>query len=92
MALVAYAGLLGSIYWLMHQEPERLAAGMGKMPMPLFLVLPFETLWTQARAGAVNVGDPAPDFTLPTVDKSSQVQLASFRGSKPVVLVFGSYT
>jgi len=38
------------------------------------------------------VGDPAPDFTLPSLDKKSEVTLASLRGSKPVVLVFGSYT
>jgi peroxiredoxin len=34
----------------------------------------------------------APDFTLPTLDKSANVQLSSFRGKQPVVLVFGSYT
>jgi len=34
----------------------------------------------------------APDFTLPTLDRKSTVHLAEFRGSRPVVLVFGSYT
>jgi peroxiredoxin len=34
----------------------------------------------------------APDFSLPALDHASNVQLASFRGSQPVVLVFGSYT
>jgi Ca2+-binding EF-hand superfamily protein len=38
------------------------------------------------------VGDPAPDFTLKTQDGSRQVQLAEFRGQKPVVLIFGSFT
>jgi peroxiredoxin len=36
--------------------------------------------------GAVNVGDVAPDFTLPTLDGDS-VQLSDFRG-RPVVLNF----
>ena len=35
---------------------------------------------------------PAPDFTLRTFDGQSEVKLASFRGKKPVVLVFGSFT
>jgi hypothetical protein len=65
---------------------------MAKMPMPAYFVLPFETMWSRARAGTVNPGDAAPDFELSTVDKSASVRLSSFRGSKPVVLVFGSYT
>ncbi len=40
----------------------------------------------------VKVGDPAPDFTLPDPKGTRQVTLSSFRGKKPVVLVFGSYT
>ena len=39
-----------------------------------------------------NVGDKAPDFTLKTVDGKKSVTLSSFRGHKPVVLIFGSYT
>lgn len=38
------------------------------------------------------VGELAPDFTLPLSDGSSEVTLSSFRGSKPVALIFGSYT
>jgi len=38
---------------------------MAKMPSPVpFLLFPFETLWTRARAETLNVGDPAPDFSL----------------------------
>jgi hypothetical protein len=40
----------------------------------------------------LRVGDTAPDFKLKTKDGDRDVQLASFRGKKPVVLVFGSYT
>jgi peroxiredoxin len=56
------------------------------------MLFPFETLWSRARAGELHVGDEAPDFRLSTLDKTSQISLASFRGSKAVVLVFGSYT
>ncbi len=34
----------------------------------------------------------APNFTLKTLKGEREVELASFRGAKPVVLVFGSYT
>ena len=37
-------------------------------------------------------GDPAPDFSLPLADGKQEVKLSSFRGKKPVVLIFGSYT
>ncbi|MDQ3621703.1 MAG: redoxin domain-containing protein [Verrucomicrobiota bacterium] len=40
----------------------------------------------------VRVGDEAPDFTLKTQDGAREVRLSSFRGKRPVVLVFGSYT
>ena len=65
---------------------------MAKLPRPLFFILPFKPLWYLARAGHVKAGDTAPDFSLETVDHKSRVQLSSFRGNKPVVLVFGSYT
>lgn len=39
-----------------------------------------------------NVGEPAPDFTLTTVDEEKQISLADFKGKKPVVLIFGSFT
>ena len=56
------------------------------------MLFPFQTMWFRARAGDLHVGDQAPDFRLRTLDKSAEVSLASFRGVKPVVLVFGSYT
>ena len=43
-------------------------------------------------ADKLRVGDTAPDFKLKTDDGSREVQLSSFRGKRPVVLVFGSYT
>ena len=40
----------------------------------------------------LRVGDVAPDFKLKSKDGSREVQLASFKGKRPVVLVFGSFT
>jgi hypothetical protein len=41
---------------------------------------------------SLRVGDAAPDFKLKTKDGSREVQLSSFKGKRPVVLVFGSFT
>ncbi len=83
---------LGVIYFFMRQPPERFAAAIARLPGPAFMLFPFQTMWFSARGGQLNVGDPAPDFRLRTLDKTSEVSLSSFRGSKPVVLIFGSYT
>lgn len=84
--------LSAGLYWAMRQPPDVFGRVMMKVPMPMMLVLPFETLWKSARAGRLAPGDMAPDFRLPSLDRRSLVELASFRGSQPVVLVFGSYT
>ena len=84
--------LSAGLYWAMRQPPDAFGSVMKHVPMPMMMVLPFEPLWNRARAGGVRVGDTAPDFRLPTLDHKDMVQLASFRGVRPVVLVFGSYT
>jgi hypothetical protein len=78
----------------MRQSPDAFATVMARVPGPIaFLILPFETLWTHARAGSLQVGDPAPDFSLMKLDKSSQIKLSELTAQgQPVVLVFGSYT
>lgn len=38
------------------------------------------------------VGAPAPDFELCDAHGASPVRLSSFRGRRPVALVFGSFT
>jgi len=90
-ALVAWTGFLLAVNRAMHKTPEEFGNFMKKVPMPAYFVIPFETMWSRARAGNINVGEQAPDFSLELHDKSGRVQLSSFRG-KPVVLVFGSYT
>jgi len=41
---------------------------------------------------APEIGADAPDFKLPRLGSAEHVQLSSFRGRKPVALIFGSYT
>ncbi len=41
---------------------------------------------------APKVGDLAPTFTLKSSDGKRETSLASFRGKRPVILFFGSYT
>ncbi len=90
--VTCYAGFLVFIGWAMRRPPEKFGRIMSRMPMVAMMMFPFETMWSHARAGTVHPGDEAPDFDLPTLDHKNQVQLSSFRGKQPVVLVFGSYT
>ena len=92
LLLCAWIGLVGYINRAMHQPPEVFGRVMAKMPMPVYFLFPFETMWTNARKGSLKVGDHSPDFTLQTLDTKVPIQLASLWASKPVVLVFGSYT
>ena len=94
LALAALWSLLvAGLALAMRQPPDTFGAIMAKVPGPVaFLVLPFETLWMDARAGHLQPGDAAPDFTLKTLDGSAQVRISSSRDKKPVVLIFGSYT
>ena len=46
----------------------------------------------QRKEGKLKVGDAATDFTLDSPDGKKAFKLSSFKGKKPVVLVFGSYT
>lgn len=94
VAVLAWALACAALYGIMRQPPETFARFMAKIPGPVaFLVLPFETLWTHARAGTLQVGDAAPDFTLVKLDKTASVRLSSLTAQgKPVVLIFGSYT
>jgi len=92
--IVLYLCFGAYVWWAMHQTPETFGRVMAKMPGPVpFVIFPFETAWMRARAGKLNLGDRAPDFSLVRLDKSGQVQLSSFaRQQRPVALIFGSYT
>jgi hypothetical protein len=96
VAVIAVVWLFScaALYDIMRQPPETFARFMSKLPGPVaFLVLPFETLWTHARAGHLEIGDTAPDFSLMKLDKSGTVRLSNLTAQgQPVVLIFGSYT
>jgi hypothetical protein len=46
----------------------------------------------ERRTDRLKVGEPAPDFTLPDPAGKKEVTLSDFRGRRPAVLVFASYT
>ena len=90
-AVLVYVLMLAALLGVMRQ-PVLFGRVMSKVPRPLMMIIPFKQLWFLARAGHLQAGDPAPEFSLPTVDRKARVRLSSFRGHKPVVLIFGSYT
>jgi hypothetical protein len=92
VVFILWLGFVGFMFRIMHRPPEAFASVMMHLPWQVFLICPFETLWTQARAGTVHVGDPAPDFTLTKLDKSGTVHLSELNQKQPVVMIFGSYT
>ena len=91
-ALVVYMVLLSGLFVAMLQPPVVFGRIMSKLPAFSYFLFPFEPMWLIARRGRLKVGEPAPDFTLQTLDRSQVVRLSSFRGRQPVVLIFGSHT
>jgi hypothetical protein len=94
---VLYCLTLAGFDYAMHQPPETFSRVMMHAGPAPFLLFPFETMWKSARSGSLRPGDTAPDFTLPLLNQAvpneaGSVTLSSFRGRKPVVLIFGSYT
>jgi hypothetical protein len=92
VCLAAWIGLVSYVAWAMHQPPEVFGRVMARMPMPAYFVLPFETLWTRARHGHLEVGDTAPALHVKRLNETTPVDLGSLWAERPVVLVFGSYT
>ena len=91
---VVYVTLCGTVAIAMRQTPERFGAFMKRMPAAVVWGgLPAKRMWLWARRGSLAEGDLAPDFNLRTTqDRARRVSLSSYRGDRPVVLVFGSYT
>jgi hypothetical protein len=89
--LVLYTALSAGLLVIMR-EPIRFGRVMRHVPDPAMMVFPFKSLWFIARAGRLHVGDMAPEFNLLTGDRTGHFELASLRGQRSVVLVFGSYT
>src|SRR5262245_20081926 len=90
--LLLYPLTFAGFYIAMCQSPEIFSGIMSKTSNVVFAIFPFKRMWLSARKGSLKVGDAAPDFSLETYDRKSRVQLSAFRGKRPVVLVFGSYT
>jgi|SRR5580698_6446392 hypothetical protein len=84
--VLAYLELLSGVAVATRQP-----AIMSKVPSVALMTMPFERLWVSARAGRLNVDDPAPDFTLQSPDRRSDTRLSSFRGHQPVALIFDGY-
>ena len=91
---VIYVALFSAVVIAMVQPPARFGAFMKRMPAPVVWgALPAKRMWLWARRGTLVEGALAPDFTLRTThDRTRRVTLSSYRGERPVVLVFGSYT
>ena len=95
LAFAVWLLLCVALFAIMWLPPADFARHIGRVPRPAMILMsamPFETMWTVARAGALREGDPAPDFDLERQDKSGRVKLSAHFGERPVVLVFGSYT
>jgi hypothetical protein len=78
---------------LMLQPPEKKDdKHSDDDPSPLILVKGFAT----GELGSIHegpaIGEKAPEFTLRTQDGNDEFRLSQFRGKKPVVLIFGSFT
>jgi hypothetical protein len=61
-------------------------------PSPLLLVKGFLSGELGSIFEGPDIDAPAPDFTLPAHDGKKKFRLADYRGKRPVVLVFGSFT
>jgi hypothetical protein len=76
--------------------PPRPALPRGKappgMPSPLQLTLGVLKGEVGSPFPGPGVGQKAPDFTLPTQDGKGEITLSQYRGNKPAVLIFGSFT
>jgi hypothetical protein len=74
----------------LDQPPPPPQANQGPAMFTLFKGLLSGELGSAFEGPAIN--QRAPDFELKTQDGSRAIRLSSFRGKKPVVLVFGSFT
>lgn len=85
-----------------HLEPEDLRRLLfpppggrpsgGGMPPKEVLLLGLLTGEIGSGAEGPRLNAPAPDFTLKSADGKTAITLSAFKGRKPVVLIFGSFT
>lgn len=92
LVIVSYLLFVATLFRAMKRSPAEFSRFMMNVPMPLMMATPFPPLWNKARAGRLKPSDLAPDFDLAMSGQDTRVRLSEFRGVRPVVLVFGSYT
>jgi hypothetical protein len=78
--------------WLYPPPPKGPPPPGAGMPTPLTLLAGLVTGEIGSPYPGPRVGDVAPDFRLPTEDGARHFSLRQFRGKRPVVLIFGSFT
>jgi thiol-disulfide isomerase/thioredoxin len=76
---------------LFPPQPKRPPGPPPDMPSRLTLLLGLLNNEIGSASEGPAVGAPAPDFTLRTPD-GKELSLHSYRGDRPLVLVFGNYT
>jgi AhpC/TSA family/EF hand len=77
---------------LFPPAPARSAKSDGGMPSKEVLLLGLLMGELGSAAEGPKLEAPAPDFTLKSPDGKRSVTLSDYRGKKPVVLIFGSFT
>jgi hypothetical protein len=77
---------------LFPPPPPRPKKPTTGMPSPVTLVKGLFNGEIGSLHEGPSLGQLAPNFTLKTFDKGKTLSLSRFRGKKPVVLVFGSFT
>jgi hypothetical protein len=90
LALYVLAG--AGLTLAMARGPAAFGAVMTWVPLAALRIFPFQTMQKWTCDGSLRRGDVAPDFVLPREDGKGMVRLSDFRGRRPVLLVFGSYT
>jgi EF hand len=76
---------------LFPPQPKTPAGSPSGMPSKTTLLLGLLNSELGSASEGPAVGRPAPDFTLPGPD-GKEISLHAFRGERPLVLVFGSFT
>jgi hypothetical protein len=80
------------VHALLFPPPPKEGAPGQDMPSPFTLLMGLLTGEIGWSGEGPKVGQAAPEFALETLGGKQTVALADFRGKKPVVLVFGSFT
>lgn len=80
------------LHSLVFPPPPEAKKAQGGMPTPWTLLKGLLEGEIGSFHEGPRIGQAAPDFTLPRSDSDKQITLSQFRGKKPVVLVFGSFT